>query len=152
METEALQLFLIVDFIYDWAQDSYRPAILNQFRLLSLPAGFDVRTGGAPDRRNLAAIIMEEFEDYDSRHTTRDNRTVFITKRNADVPWKLANIYGVHLLYGCNITLQAITTIYRPRFELSKNLWGLNVHIELLNILCRYSVVPLPLTNKHILC
>ena len=48
-----------------------------------------------PDRRTLAAIIMEAFQDYEVYYTTRDNRTVCITK-NADVFWKLENVYGRH--------------------------------------------------------
>jgi hypothetical protein len=85
-----------------------------------------------PDRRTLAAIIMEVFQDYDVYHKTRENRTVCITEKNADVFWKLENVYGVHFSYGCKITLRVITTIYRARFELSKNLQGLKLHIALL--------------------
>jgi hypothetical protein len=40
----ALQLFLIVDYICDWARDVYRPAILNELRVLSSPDNVDIKT------------------------------------------------------------------------------------------------------------
>jgi hypothetical protein len=40
----ALQLLLIVDYIFDWARDSYRPAILTELRLLSTADTAEIST------------------------------------------------------------------------------------------------------------
>src|SRR5437588_6917110 len=37
----SLQLLLIVDYIFDWAQDIYRPSILRQLKLLVTRSTFD---------------------------------------------------------------------------------------------------------------
>ena len=40
----ALQLFLIVDYICDWARDIYRPAILNELKILASPDTIEIES------------------------------------------------------------------------------------------------------------
>jgi hypothetical protein len=40
----ALQICLIVDSIFDWARDSYRPAVLNELKILAAPENTEIRS------------------------------------------------------------------------------------------------------------
>ncbi|CRG87257.1 hypothetical protein PISL3812_04274 [Talaromyces islandicus] len=58
-EDDALQLFLIVDYLADWARDVYRPAVLTELRILASP---DVEV----------ATIFSDTDIFSSRDITID--------------------------------------------------------------------------------
>ncbi|KAI1358998.1 hypothetical protein F5Y08DRAFT_350089 [Xylaria arbuscula] len=84
---DALQLFLLVDYMADWARDAYRPAILTELKLLASANGHagtsQTDTDIYSSRNALPAIndsqasveespdyfgVQEAFQKFDSKH------------------------------------------------------------------------------------
>ena len=67
----ALQLLLIIDYIFDWARDSYREAILNELRIA---AGRN--TSSLADDSEIGSLgdRMQLFLDTDSEQRLMENR------------------------------------------------------------------------------
>lgn len=96
-ESSALQILLIMDYIFDWARDIYRVLILSQLGALSL----DDFTHTDPD---IGSIILSSAEGREStwtanseeRHGAADERLTISQRSPSDYPWELVLIpHGV---------------------------------------------------------
>ncbi|TVY81443.1 hypothetical protein LSUE1_G006252 [Lachnellula suecica] len=80
----SLQLLLIVDYIFDWARDIYRPAILRQFKALITGDNYDqVSLGDDSDifsmRRNISGWIQappSTIGDFEFHHQGAETAVV----------------------------------------------------------------------------
>ncbi|KAI9797022.1 MAG: hypothetical protein M1833_005855 [Piccolia ochrophora] len=91
----ALELFLLVDYICDWARDIYRPAILNELNILSFPDANEIRTERSDSAIHSSRGYLLPRSSWELQGPTNENQ-----RSDGTATSSVASFYDLDSRYG----------------------------------------------------